>query len=251
MARKPRTQELWDRLVAAFRIYPGNYSHAARFALCDDRTAKAAWLKGWPEQKKQPIADMIREDRRTARAERMMMIERERREQRERDSIARKDAVTTLVQEGRLVATTRHNAIALSSVTAKLAQAALPLADRLKNSLDTTALSPKDAVSVLRGVVYIARHSAVLTSRVLEMERLRLGDPIDPNKIGDADDANVDVASIVADLRDLNETLTKAKEHGWNVEADALGDDLLGEGETESALEGMTDLEEEGDDDDE
>lgn len=47
MARRPRTQELYSRIVDAYRESPGNHYRAAVRAQVDRATAKNAYLNGW------------------------------------------------------------------------------------------------------------------------------------------------------------------------------------------------------------
>lgn len=242
---KARTQSQWDRLMFSFREYPGNFTRAGALANCDARTAKVAWEKGWPEQKKRPIKDILAEDKKLARAERMVAVERERRDRQERQRLAQQDRLDVLKNEALLVRNARTNAIAMNSVTARLATAAIPLAERLKASLETSQLNPMQAINLLRGVVFVARQTSEVSARVLEMERLRLGHPLDPDKpgvpgapAGPGDDptAGADIEDHIAELAGLKRTLEAAKARGW-IDASDLTDDELDTIEVEGAFD--------------
>src|SRR4051812_46636872 len=55
-------------MLASFREAPGDHVRAAQVAGVDKRTAKRAWLRGWPESGKRPIAEVVSEEQAAARA---------------------------------------------------------------------------------------------------------------------------------------------------------------------------------------
>lgn len=180
MGRRAITRELYDRIVEGYRQAPGNATYAARYSGVDRRTAGKAWAKGWPAFTWAiPIREVIRQEMESARAERIRLQEEERaHQQRERDR-ARQDAVKTQAEELQATAAARQSAIVFSGLTRSLMVAMVPLAQTLKQNLETRwqDLTPQQVTKVFSDAAYIVKASNESVKLALEVERLRNNEP--------------------------------------------------------------------------
>jgi len=197
MARNPGnrvTQEIWDKLIEAYREDPGNHSHASRHALVKRITAKRAYEIGYPSRPWaiKPIKQLILEDIELARARIQLDNERADLEDDQADLEAERDreasrqhAITAKQQEGQLVASARAGAIlglaAAVKVASGLQKAMMRLGTELENMADpTTKLTPKEVgnlSSIMRRYSSTLRELNAAGQLAMEMERLRMGEP--------------------------------------------------------------------------
>jgi hypothetical protein len=215
MARRKVTDDLYTKLVNAFREVPGNANNAANESGCDRRTAKIGYDKGWPKQGMRPIKEVLLDERNEIRAIRAE-DERKRREAAimAKDE-ARKDAMATKVEEGRAVANVRRNALAFSSVFAKILQGLIPAADRIKTWLTDPdpAKQPKPQ-EVAKLLTSLALANKMITDSLktsMELERLRIGNP---DEIIKEEDTTVTDESAIAALERIQRTMRRAQAQG-------------------------------------
>ena len=105
MARRNLDEGVYSRLCEAYRIKPGNHSHAGIYASVDRQTAKVAWEKGWVRHFKDgrtikpwahPIKDVIDDEANRARARRLELEQEEAKKTIEGRIQARREVIETL-----------------------------------------------------------------------------------------------------------------------------------------------------------
>ena len=215
MSRRPITEELYDSLLRAFREAPGNASYAARLSGCDRRMAKRGWEQGWPAfDWAKPIRVMLEREKEAARSQRIQAereIQAKDRGERER---ARQDAIKTTGEEARAVQQLRGNALGLGTITSKMLLAMIPLAERMKVTLESQAVTPRECARLIKDLSYITRHASEVTKNALEMERLRLGEP---TSVLGVRIEEMSPADAVKELSNVQHTLERARAMGWDV----------------------------------
>lgn len=175
--------------------------------------AKRGWEEGWPSfQWALPIKLALENEKNQARAERARRERALRQKEEDAREEARKDALETRVQEGHAVKIARGNVLGLNSITARLIQATMPLAERVKVSLETSAISPKETFRLLQSLAYISRQTNEMTRNVIEMERTRMGDPNDVNK--ELDIVDLPTEELIKELEGVQTTIARAREKG-------------------------------------
>jgi hypothetical protein len=199
MPRAVITDEVFDRLVQAFRESPGNIEHARRAAQCGRKLAERAWEKGWPNFRNGvSVQDIFREEQQAARAKllaeaaaKTAMAEKEREE-------ARKQAIEARKQEGQLVTMARQSCLQAMVVVGTCITAGKTLAMSLKKHIDEEAKKPDtipdphDPTKTIPNpyrlpmsqAIYMLGRIADITGRLnaaahlaMQMERLHLGQP--------------------------------------------------------------------------
>lgn len=180
MARKAITQELYEKLYQAALIKPGNLRYMSKMACCDPRTAKVGWITGWPHKGMIPIQLALQNKHEAARAARQKAADDKALADQQRLDKAREDAVKTESQEAELTGETRkwlldHVKGALAPLTViGVLQAQKMLADQRAGTL---VMTPEQASRFIGRVALMQRYAAETARTVLEVERLRLGEP--------------------------------------------------------------------------
>ncbi len=181
MPRAVITQEVYDRLLAAYREVPGNVTRASRMSGCGLMMARRAWEAGWPRLPwAVPIQAVLLHEQEEARAAVAREADRERERQEAIRETARADAIKARTEEGQAVRMARGNAIGILAVTNKVAVGVLKFADVVKAKLETmtsTDMDPKEAVQLIERAARAARQAGELAHRAVVMERLYLGKP--------------------------------------------------------------------------
>ncbi len=212
------TQELYDLFVEAFRLYPGNAAHAARFAGTDHRMAKRVWDEGWERYDKSwiPIKTYIAQERERVRAERTRLQEEERKRKELERERSRTDAIKTQAEEARASAQARGNAIGLASIIGKLVLGCLPLADRLRKELEdpNNTMTAKEILTIINRCSYIVKEGNMALKVAMDIERLRLGEPTTVVGVKIDDMAPEEM---VVHLEAMARTLGRAKALGGDV----------------------------------
>jgi len=243
MGRKAVTEEVYNKLIAAFRDGPGIINRAARLADVDWRTAKKAWETGWPRKNFHPIKKVIAEDRVKARAAleaaqaaKRAMIEKEREE-------ARKQAIEALKQEGQMVGFARAQSLQNLAVAIELGRMVRAMIPSLKEFADVEvqkiqawtnyekqllqgadpaltpvpsmarpSLSLERAVGLAQKVSSIAQEIVATAYQAMQMERLRLGQPTEiMGFAGLGPDESISFEEAEARLAAANQALEQAK----------------------------------------
>lgn len=195
--------------------------------------AARGWDQGWVKQFAwaRPIRDALRGEQEDARAQRLQIEEESRKRDQEKRDKARKDAIDVLEKELQMTAMARANAIGLSRIVGQTIVAAIPVVERLKESLSTAALDPKNTATILARVAYLARQGNEAARLALELERTRIGDPKDvldklPGEVRD-----MTPAEAARELSTLSDSLRRAKDRGWVVIDGELPDKAVGDDE--------------------
>jgi hypothetical protein len=190
MSGRRITREFYDKLVEAYRSNPSNHSNAATHALCDRRTARRGWERGWSDGRNPlpwagPICDLIAEEQTIARArvlderKRAMepIVDGELQTHYDRERAAQ-EAIDARKQEAQMIRLVRADVTnELASVArmlpgiAKWAQAAA--AQLQEKNPD----SPAAAVKLMEGLARITDNLSGAADRCMAMERRLLGEP--------------------------------------------------------------------------
>ncbi len=218
MARRKITPEFYQALVDAFRDMPGNASGAATVVKaslggsCDYRTAARAWDRGWPKLELIPIAEYLEKEKIAARAKLATETAVKALDAATSDEAivreqARIDAINARTDEGRLVRSARANVLALLESSEELLAGYRKLAPKVKKALaeiDVDDLDPEKAARMLWRLAISSRAAIDAGMRVLQAERLLLGQPMEIIGIRDMDMDESDV------LVELEEAATMA-----------------------------------------
>jgi hypothetical protein len=213
--RKKITQDLYDRLMEAFKNKPGNYRHAAQVSGCDQRTAKKAWLAGWTQATTPwavPIKTTLEGEQQRAR-EKLAYAQQEM----TRTKAVVEDASTQLAEEAKLVRNVRQAASASLGVIALVFPAAQELGKQIVEDVKAGRLKgdPTAAMLVLQRFITSAARVASIAEMAQVMERRRLGQPSDVIAIaGLSNDDALTLADMERELKAAANALDRAKELG-------------------------------------
>lgn len=215
MARRIIDRPLYEKLVEAYRMEPGNHSNAARHGQCDRRMAKRAYEQGWKNQPwAVPIKELLADDTVRARAKRQEMRTREYLEAEDRMLAAKKDAADARAQEGKLVAGARQSAIGLVGYSMSLLKGARPLVAQLVMALENVQdVAPTKAMSMLKEISRLSAQSVSISQEAMRLERLHMGQPeqiigfSDLKDISD-EDLHAEILEVEAALRSIEPQLT-------------------------------------------
>lgn len=229
MARRAITKDDYDKMVAAYREVPGNFTHCARKAGCWHGTAKRAWELGWPKNQMPPIKDVIAAEQQAARAKLQgeyetaqalaktevikdmvrdgAKVEAQRAEV-ERQK-AQEDSARSRAEEARMVRGSRTNSIGLLGVTAQLLQGGMKLAAKLRQQLEDGDFEPQEAVKIINSIAAITQKQHEAAKMAMAMERLLLGEPTEilgvKMGIESLADAEKEILAAAADLKRAQE----------------------------------------------
>ena len=211
MARRLITQQLYDALLAAYKIKPGNHTNAAKVADCDRRMAKRAWEKGWVRAPWAiPIKQVIHEETVEARAVRAEMRTKEYLANEESQEKARKDAVEARAQEGKMVTAARQSAMGLMSFSLKLLRSSSPLVEGLSNALNSAGMlniPPHRAIMLVEKMSKLTSQSVNVCQEAMRLERLHMGAPEQVISITNMDATSTD--DLYAELREIEAVLRR------------------------------------------
>ena len=193
--------------------------------------AARGWEIGWNKQSRAgvikypwagPIRDVLIKERSEARARAHGVEQEARAADLEKRKKIRESAIETVESEIKGVERARRNAVGLGSLVGQIIVSCVPLVERLKESMTTTAMDPKGAMSLLTRVGYITRQSNEATRLAIELERLRVGDPNEVLKDHEGLVGDVTPQEAAEQLADIGRSLERAKKRGMVVD---LGDD--------------------------
>jgi hypothetical protein len=206
--RRSITPAFYQSLVDTFREYPGNVYKVANEVKKDPRsegtcgwkTADKAWKVGWPALQFKPIKDVLHLEELSARRQ----LEKERQKTEEEilaaltsdEAVmrekAREDAIVARVAETRLVREARQNAIELLSNSKELLRGFGKFAPRVVTYLQSMKIESDEdverAARVLWRIATSARSATEAGMKVLQMERLLLGQPTEIIGVKDVSD---------------------------------------------------------------
>lgn len=228
MARRAITKEFYDALVQGFAAHPGNAAAAARAAGCDPRTAKRAWVIGWPQYEwARPIKTVIAEQQAAARA---LAEQREReREQAEREghrqaaaNVATKammDAAREREVDGQVARAAKQNALAAQATAMNLLKRGHKISEELTVD-ELRKLSTRDRVRALKVIAEFAQTATLTSEAAIKLERTIMGEP---DAIVQHQHVHVDVApeEMGDTIERAQAALERAKRAGLVIDVDA------------------------------
>lgn len=181
----------YEKIVSAFRDEPGHFSKAGAKAGVDPRTAKKAWLRGWPNLDLPPIKQVILDEQMESRASAERERRNEQREEAERalqreveiKDRARSDAIAARKAEADLVRANRGNTIALASLTGRVLRSALSGMEEIQKSfaagqdVDGKKLTVPQMVNLMDRIARTTERVTRAARDTMAMERILLGEP--------------------------------------------------------------------------
>lgn len=189
MARRAITTDFYESLVDTFREMPGNAHGVCRRVAndprsggsCNRRTAQRAWSQGWPERGLPPVREVIASEQREAREalaqespEALLSEIVPRAVERAKE---RQDAVDARVSSAIVLQEARQNVIQILQGTGAMLDAYGCVASNVLEFSRSDEPSPKEMCHVLHILSKTVREAVQAGARVLEMERLLLGEP--------------------------------------------------------------------------
>lgn len=186
-------QDVWDKLLEAYRDDPGNHSAAARHALVQRKTARRAYELGYPDRPwgKVAIKDLIASEAELAQSRIQLEAEREDllddqadlEAERNREA-ARRAAINAKEQEIVLVGALRGTTMKALAGAVQAANGMQLAMKKIGEQLETIAnggpISHKEMMDISnmsRRYSSTLRELAAAGQMAMEMERLRVGDP--------------------------------------------------------------------------
>jgi hypothetical protein len=186
-------QDVWDKLLEAYRGDPGNHSAASRHAMVQRKTAKRAWDKGYPDRPwgSKPIRQLISEDVELARSrhhleeERASLMEDIQLTEAERDrEVVRQAALNARKEEAALIVLSRQAAIRAMAAATGATEGLKDSMKRIGKELTAmssggplTAKELNQMSAIGRRFSSMLREIAAAGQMAMEMERLYHGDP--------------------------------------------------------------------------
>lgn len=224
MAWKVTSQSTYDKLIIAFRENWGNFSSAARAAGVARKTAKKAWISGWPDQRMRPIRDLLEEERLAARAEILTetraklvgdqaVLQQEAVEAEKARLLSHSQAVQTRAQEGEMVKLSRANTIVMMATANRHLRVANKLAKELEEQVEKgeVELTPQQVIKLAGSCAFLTKTAAEAARINLEMERILLGEP---TEIIGIDVNNMSVEEAARRIEVANRALERARKRG-------------------------------------
>lgn len=211
-------RETYLKLIAFFRDNPepdyATFVAAGEACSVDPRTAKRAFVQGWPKRvpPMPPIRNTLHAESEEARAQRVRVFREMRRAEALKQADAAEDAVKTRTQEGLMVQATRGVAGKALGQALRLAQACEALTESVaqqlqdefigKNQYGTEKKSVEEKMAVLKGVSDFTKEASKLATVAMELERKFMGQP---EKIIGIEDKNVSeqVNELMRELEEL------------------------------------------------
>lgn len=174
---------------------------------CDRRTAARAWDLGWPKLELDPIAVYLDKEKIAARAllahdDTQAALTAATSDEAIVREQARIDAIKARTEEGRLVRTARANVLALLESSEELLAGYRILAPKVKKALsrvDVADLDPEKAARLLWRIAISSRAAVDAGMRVLQAERLLLGQPMEIIGVRDMD---LDESDVLEELEE-------------------------------------------------
>lgn len=206
MASAKITKDQYDKLVEAYRDKPQVYTHAAKAAGVDHRTARRAWLEGWDRPGwARPIAAVLKEEQTRIRAklaEEEAARAKEGAARREVQAQAKVDAIEEHAREAQAVRGAMNTAITVLATAAQLSKAHVALGETvakgiLKEAAEGT-LPWEKALVLLKQLTWMSGQATTLVKAAVEILRKHTGDPLDHGAESAAPSTQVDADRMVA-----------------------------------------------------
>lgn len=210
--KKIVNQEVYDRLVDAFRQTEGQVAPAARMAKVARKTADRAYKVGYPSRELPPIKKTLELEKLRLRKDRnhqeQVAMEaaaaNEAVDAQATRAAARRDAISARIEEGKMIKAARQTTIQLMESAKSIAASMNDIAPRLANAirlLDFDVMNLKDLTIVsrlMRELSMTTRAGAATAMQILQAERLLLGQPMEI--VGTIDMNNMTEKEAIAEL---------------------------------------------------
>lgn len=190
MSGTPLNRDLYDRMVAAYRECPGNFSRAARAVGVDRRMTTRAWHNGWPRYSwARPIKDVLAEELDTARSRAAALEERAAREAQLERNQAQAAAIEAKTEEEQMIRAARKDVLSTLIIAAELVPAMRTLGKLVVASIASVAKAAEKQGGVLpkkelhEAMQLIDRHARLVSKAVhaadaiVKLSRLDRGEP--------------------------------------------------------------------------
>lgn len=239
VGKRAMTPELFNDLIRAFRLQPGIYSAAARASGCAHKTAKKAWLVGFPPKGFKPIKELMETERSQIAAHVALAEGEEAMEARKaiveemqegidgklEQEASKVYAMGVKVEEARMLGLTRGLITSNVESLRALAGASEGLSTKLAESIKTFIESEDDLVfgtpeynraqRAFRGVAMAARDISTAVKTTIEAERLHVGEPTEI--VGHKDLDGMTIEELQAEIAAADEDLVIAERRGLVV----------------------------------
>ena len=191
MPKRPVSKEQWEALVEAFRSAPGNINAAHKTTKLDYHFCRRAWDKGiswasFPEAR-EPISVVISGE---AERQRVALVRQESTTKAIRQD-AQRDAAETRIAEAQMVRLARASTTGLLASLVRISTGAAQVGDAVADSIQAlgavkdeqgnprmlTMPEVSKLVSLLSRVGQTLRQVTEAASKVIESERVVLGEP--------------------------------------------------------------------------
>lgn len=237
MGKRAITPELFNDLVRAFRLQPGIFGAAARACGCCHKTAKKAWLTGWPEKKYPPIEGLLKDEKKQvaamatldeseealAQREKMMGEMREKLDGDIEAEASKQYSMQVKLEEVRMIGVTRNMVTSHAESLNTLAEASELIAGRLGAAIRDFAMDESkplvfaskeynQAYRAFRGVAMTARDISTAVKTILEAERLHMGEATQIVGHKDLDDLSIE--ELMEEIAESDQALVDARRRG-------------------------------------
>jgi hypothetical protein len=206
---------VYDRLLAAFRQTPSNYSAAAKAAGVGFKLSRRAWHDGWPRANLRAVQDVLRDEEVAARAEQYRQSREYQQKAAEERDKARQDAVTAMAQEGRILSLARNDVQGALACAAVMLPALRTLSERVAAELTANPgqLSPAKGVELIQRYAHAVRSLTQAGEQLVRAERLHKGEPTDILGVA-ASAAEMSVEEAAKEIRAASQLYELAKRRG-------------------------------------
>lgn len=237
MGKRAITPELFNDLVRAFRLQPGIYGAAARACGCAHRTAKKAWLNGFPDKNYPPINQLLSDEKKQVAAlahldeseeaiharEKMMGEMQEKLDGDLEAEASKAYAMKVKLEEVHMIGTTRNMVTSHAQSLNTLAEASELLSGRLGAAIRDFAMDEEkplvfaskeynQAYRAFRGVAMTARDISTAVKTILEAERLHMGEATEIIGHKDLDDMSIE--ELMEEIKESDQAVMDAKRRG-------------------------------------
>lgn len=239
MPKRAITPEIFNDLIRAFRLQPGLYGAAARASGVTHKTAKKAWLLGWPEKSFRPIKELMEEERSQVVAHVALAEGEEAMHQRRAildemqegidgalvQEASKVHAMEVKMAEVRMLDSVRGMITSNIDSLRTLASASEGLSTKLAESIKEFIENEDELVfgtveynraqRAFRGVAMAARDISTAVKTTIEAERLHAGEPTSIIEHRDLDEMTVE--ELMQEIADADEAITAGERRGLVV----------------------------------
>lgn len=200
------SKRVYDSLLAAFRLHPGNYSRASKLAGVSVEMARTAWTKGWTDKPgfawATPIEKVIEEELGLGRAKKAEHLAMELAQKDAEAERKRTEAMAVTQAEMALMAASRgglqavHDNIGgllktckalVAAINAKVAEDIIDPVTRTLKPASEIKMKPAEMMGLIRKVTEMQRDAVTVSARLVELNDPKRGQAtiIHEHRVGD------------------------------------------------------------------